>query len=166
MGKWNDIVNRQNKKTYIWPAGWSTAEEIAQELECEPDQVSRILKSAIDDGKVETKFHKVWDETTARVLRIKGYRKRPSATDTPAQPPNTTASAIPPKAHVKGRPYGYFKRTIAVGVTIQARGSSRKATVESVDAQGNIGYVFNDNGQRDTRHVDKLSKAAWFIVES
>lgn len=74
MAKWNKIVSDHNRRAYKWPSGWSTREEIAEELECSPERVQEILAPAIRAGEVERAQHPIWDEATRRKIMVTGYR--------------------------------------------------------------------------------------------
>lgn len=70
---WKNEVNRINKAAYSWPKGWSTREEIAEQLECSVDRVREILAPGIKSGDIEVKDFHVWED--GRKMRKTGYRK-------------------------------------------------------------------------------------------
>jgi hypothetical protein len=70
---WKIEVNRINKAAFSWPKGWSTREEIAEQLECSPDRVREILAPGIKTGDIEVKDFQVWED--GRKIRKTGYRK-------------------------------------------------------------------------------------------
>lgn len=70
---WKNEVNRINKAAYCWPKGWSTREEIAEQLECSPDRVREVLAPGIKSGDIEVKDFQVWED--GRKIRKTGYRK-------------------------------------------------------------------------------------------
>lgn len=74
MAKWNKIVSDHNRRAFKWPSGWSTREEIAEELECSPERVQEILAPAIRAGEVERAQHPIWDDATRRKILVTGYR--------------------------------------------------------------------------------------------
>jgi predicted ArsR family transcriptional regulator len=72
--KWKKLVNKQNQKHFAWPAGWDTAEEIAEQLECSPERVREHLSPSIKAGEVECKQHTIWDAETGRKITKTGFR--------------------------------------------------------------------------------------------
>ena len=88
---WKNEVNKMNAAAYGWPKGWSSREEIAEQLECSPERVREVLAPGIKAGTIETKEFKIWDG--GRLLRRPGYRKVEKAT-----PPEVAAV---PKAGVE-----------------------------------------------------------------
>ena len=70
---WKNEVNRINKAAFSWPKGWSTREEIAEQLECSPDRVREVLAPGIKSGDIEVKDFQVWED--GRKIRKTGYRK-------------------------------------------------------------------------------------------
>lgn len=92
---WKAVMAKQNKKTFRWPDGWDTREEVAEQLECSPDRVSQHLAPCIRAGEIEVQAFPVWDDVLKRVVRVTGYRKRPAKAE-PAR-----ASAAPVVAHTE-----------------------------------------------------------------
>ena len=72
--KWKKLLHKQNAKHFSWPAGWDTAEEIAEQLECSPDRVREHLGPSIRCGEVECKNFTVWDTETGRKITKTGFR--------------------------------------------------------------------------------------------
>jgi hypothetical protein len=70
---WKNEVNRINKAAFAWPKGWSTREEVAEQLECSADRVREVLAPGIKCGDIETKDFQVWED--GRKVRKTGYRK-------------------------------------------------------------------------------------------
>ena len=87
------------KKSNSLPPGWSTAEDIAADLDCEPNEVPKILASAIRDGLVEKQTFPHWQPGSRQLLYQTGYRqldKQPAAAPAPAQPAKgKQAASIP-----------------------------------------------------------------------
>ena len=73
---WKTVVEKQNKKTYQWPEGWDTREEVAEQLECSTDRVGQVLAPGIRAGEIEVQAFPVWDDLLKRVVRVTGYRRR------------------------------------------------------------------------------------------
>jgi hypothetical protein len=74
---WKSLAKRTNSL----PEGWSTADEIATDLDCEVHEVPKILASAIRDGLVEKQNFPTWQPGSRQLLYQTGYRQRP-----PGQP--------------------------------------------------------------------------------
>lgn len=79
MSGFKGAVDRANRKRYAWPEDFKTREQVAAELECEPDTVGSVLAPAISDGSVEMKWFKVWKD--GRVVRMQGFRIVPKKTE-------------------------------------------------------------------------------------
>jgi hypothetical protein len=80
---WKNEVNRINKAAFSWPKGWSTREEIAEQLECSPDRVREVLAPGIKTGDIEVKDFQVWED--GRKIRKTGYRKVMAEADKPSK---------------------------------------------------------------------------------
>jgi hypothetical protein len=84
---WKSLAKRTNSL----PEGWSTADEIAADLDCEPSEVPKILAAAIRDGQVEKQNFPHWQPGSRQLLYQTGYRQRtPGTKSSPA-----AAEAIP-----------------------------------------------------------------------
>jgi hypothetical protein len=70
---WKAEVHRMNAAAYGWPKGWSSREEIAEQLECSPERVREVLNPGIKAGAIEVKDFKIWED--GRFVRRTGYRK-------------------------------------------------------------------------------------------
>jgi hypothetical protein len=70
------------KKSNSLPPGWSTADEIAADLDCEPSEVPKILAAAIRDGQVEKQNFPHWQPGSRQLLYQTGYRQRTAGTKT------------------------------------------------------------------------------------
>ena len=64
------------RKTNSLPPGWSTAEDISADLDCEPSEVPKILASAIRDGLVEKQNFPHWQPGSRQLLYQTGYRQK------------------------------------------------------------------------------------------
>ena len=71
MSNWKTLA----RKTNSLPTGWSTADEIATDLDCEPNEVPKILASAIRDGLVEKQTFPHWQPGSRQLLYQTGYRQ-------------------------------------------------------------------------------------------
>jgi hypothetical protein len=70
------------KRTNSLPPGWSTADEIAADLDCEPSEVPKILAASIRDGQVEKQNFPHWQPGSRQLLYQTGYRQRTAGTKT------------------------------------------------------------------------------------
>ncbi len=93
---WKAIAKRTNSL----PEGWSTPDEIAADLDCEINEVPKILAAAIRDGLVEKQNFPTWQPGSRQLLYQTGYRQRtpgtPSAKSAskPASAPDDLTAAI------------------------------------------------------------------------
>lgn len=100
---WKRHLHKQNAKTFSWPAGWDTAETIAEQLECAPERVREHLAPSIRSGEVEVKTFTIWDGDTERKISKTGFRmcnkKEPLAEqqERVAKYARTGATTIKPK---------------------------------------------------------------------
>lgn len=78
---WKQLVESQNAKSYVLPAGWSSRDEIAEQLECSTDRVRVLLAPGLKTGAVETGVFPVWCATTKRVIRVTAYRRTVAAAE-------------------------------------------------------------------------------------
>jgi hypothetical protein len=79
------------KKSNSLPPGWSTADEIAADLDCEPSEVPKILAASIRDGLVEKQNFPCWTPGSRQLLYQTGYRQRTAGT----KPSPAAADSIP-----------------------------------------------------------------------
>lgn len=94
MTTWKTLAKRTNSL----PPDWSTAEDIAADLDCEPQEVPKILAAAIASGTVEKRSFPYWTPGSRQLLYQAAYRQRPA---------NATASTldpIPSPSPIGGRP--------------------------------------------------------------
>lgn len=75
MPNWKSILEKQNAATYAWPRGWSSRDDVAEQLECSPERVASLLAPGIRAGTVERQDFTVWDNKLKRLVRITGYRE-------------------------------------------------------------------------------------------
>lgn len=75
---WKQLVEAQNRKTYVLPVGWDSREKVAEQLECSAENVRVLLGPAIRNKTVEVQQFPIWDDITKRVIRVTAYRRRPT----------------------------------------------------------------------------------------
>jgi hypothetical protein len=81
MSSWKTIAKRTNSL----PPGWSSPDEIAADLDCEPSEVPKILAAAHREGLVERQNFPYYQEGSRQLLYITGYRQiKPGTKPTPA----------------------------------------------------------------------------------
>lgn len=109
---WKNLARKSNSL----PPGWSTADEIAADLDCEPSEVGKILSAAVRDGSVEKQTFPHWQEGSRQLLYQTGYRQvsanKPAAIA--AKPPAATplrASKMP--TSIPGIPQHLLSRVAA-----------------------------------------------------
>ena len=78
---WKQLVEAQNRRTYVLPPGWDSRDKIAEQLECSVDNVRVLLGPAIRAKSVEVSVFPVWDEVTKKVVRVTAYRRRSTEGD-------------------------------------------------------------------------------------
>ena len=83
------------RKTNSLPPGWSTAEDIALDLDCEPNEVPKILAAAIRDGSVEKQTYPHWQPGSRQLLYQTGYRQVSAQKSAPAKPSASSTAPIP-----------------------------------------------------------------------
>jgi hypothetical protein len=101
MSTWKSLAKKSNSL----PPGWSTADEIAADLDCEPNEVPKILAASIRDGLVEKQNFPHWQPGSRQLLYQTGYRqktgkvvseKSPQVSDkTPDSIPGIPADLLP-----------------------------------------------------------------------
>lgn len=131
MPNWKKIVEDQNRKKYKFPAGWSTREEIAEQLDCSPERVAEILAPAIKAGEVEKSAFPVWDSISSRKVTIVGYRVKSAPEE---KPEKTSRSGYPPAPGTRvrrrdggeGTYIGNGKVQWDSGVTTIPKGSTKR----------------------------------------
>jgi hypothetical protein len=75
MPNWKNILEKQNASAYAWPRGWSSRDDVAEQLECSPERVASLLAPGIRAGTVERQDFTVWDNKLKRLVRVTGYRE-------------------------------------------------------------------------------------------
>lgn len=78
---WKQLVDAQNRKTYVLPPGWDSREKVAEQLECSVENVRVLLGPALRSKTVETQQFPVWDDISKKVVRVTAYRRRQTADD-------------------------------------------------------------------------------------
>lgn len=90
MPNWKSILEKQNAVAYSWPRGWTSRDDVAEQLECSPERVASLLAPGIRTGAVERQDFTVWDNKLKRLVRVTGYREiskgETSRGETPANP--------------------------------------------------------------------------------
>ena len=90
MSNWKTLA----RKTNSLPPGWSTADEIAADLDCEPNEVPKILASAISAKLVEKQSFPHWQPGSRQLLYQIGYRQvTEKPTKNSGKPPAPAQSA-------------------------------------------------------------------------
>jgi len=77
---WRQLVEAQNRRTYVLPPGWDSRDKVADHLECSVENVRVLLGPAIRAKAVEVAVFPVWDEITKKVTRVTAYRRRDGQT--------------------------------------------------------------------------------------
>lgn len=91
-----------NTAAYSWPKGWSSREEIAEQLECSPERVREVLNPGIKAGTIECKDFKIWED--GRFVRRTGYRKMTAAVpEKVASVPKAGMSVVSRKRGTRGK---------------------------------------------------------------
>lgn len=85
---WKTLARKSNSL----PEGWSSAEEIAAEIDCEPAEVPKILGASIRDGLVEKQTFPHWQPGSRQLLYQTGYRQ---ITKSEKATPQKTSPSIP-----------------------------------------------------------------------
>ena len=72
MSTWKHLAKKSNSL----PPGWSSTDEIAADLDCEPSEVPKILAASIRDGLVEKQNFPHWQPGSRQLLYQTGYRQK------------------------------------------------------------------------------------------
>ena len=75
MPNWKAILEKQNATAYAWPKGWSSRDDVAEQLECSPERVAGLLAPGVRAGTVERQDFTIWDAKLKRLVRVTGYRE-------------------------------------------------------------------------------------------
>lgn len=94
MSKWLKTLNRINATRYQIPAGWQTREQVAVELQCDPDRVADLLKPGLQSGDFERKEFPVWDSARRMTVRVVCYRVCDASSQKTAAPSSPAAPAV------------------------------------------------------------------------
>ncbi len=76
-------MEKDSAKRYRLPDGWTSKEDIAEQMGCSEDRVRLNLAPAIKDGTVESGLFPVWDDVAKRVNRVTAYREIPATGQVP-----------------------------------------------------------------------------------
>lgn len=72
--KWIKLVEEINEKEHKIPEGWSTTNQIAIELKCQPEDVAVALKTGVTCGYIDKRAFKHYDSTTKKVELVTCYK--------------------------------------------------------------------------------------------
>lgn len=97
MSKWLKTLNRINSNRFQIPAGWQTREQVAAELQCDPDRVADLLKPGLQSGDFERQDFPVWDSARRMTVRVVCYR----VVDSTSKPKEAKAVDAKPKREAK-----------------------------------------------------------------
>jgi hypothetical protein len=122
MPNWKSILEKQNAAAYAWPRGWSSRDDVAEQLECSPERVASLLAPGIRAGTVERQDFTVWDNKLKRLVRITGYRELGK---------NETPAAADPKKFDEPTP----AREPMEGSRVRRRRGSGKVGILSKDGK-------------------------------
>ncbi len=106
MPNWKSILEKQNAAAYAWPKGWSSRDDVAEQLECSPERVASLLAPGIRAGSVERQDFTVWDAKLKRLVRVTGYRETDKAAPPASAAPQKVRKAPPAGTKVVSRRNG------------------------------------------------------------
>jgi hypothetical protein len=106
MPNWKSILEKQNAAAYAWPKGWSSRDDVAEQLECSPERVASLLAPGIRAGSVERQDFTVWDAKLKRLVRITGYRETDKSAPAASAAPQKVGQAPPAGTKVVSRRNG------------------------------------------------------------
>jgi hypothetical protein len=95
MPNWKSILEKQNATAYAWPKGWSSRDDVAEQLECSPERVAGLLAPGVRAGTVERQDFTIWDAKLKRLVRVTGYRETGKG-EAPAAPVAAKVDKAPP----------------------------------------------------------------------
>jgi len=72
MSTWKSLAKKSNSL----PPGWSSTDEIAADLDCEPSEVPKILAASIRANLVEKENFPHWQPGSRQLLYQTGYRQK------------------------------------------------------------------------------------------
>jgi len=93
---WLKTVNEINRKRFTIPEGWETKDQVAENLQCDPDKVGDMLKPGLQSGDIERQEFPLWDEGRRMTVRVVCYRlagEKSAAAPKPAAR-NAAASSV------------------------------------------------------------------------
>ena len=103
----------RNWKTYS-KAGWVKAEQIAEELDCNRNQVAGLLKDSIADKRIEREEFTIWNKDLDVLEKVLAFRRvKPGNKPVPAKKPR--GKALKP----------------AVGMTVRSRRGNKGRIVHA-----------------------------------
>ena len=111
MNKLKRLVAKSNAAKYMWPKGWMTREEAADELECSPTRVDEILRLSIADGNVKRTIFSVWSAQLERVVKLPGYREAKGS-----EPNGAEAKESGPTSSIDGMTADHVAAVLRSGV--------------------------------------------------
>jgi hypothetical protein len=120
---WKTIAKRTNSL----PPGWSSPDEIAAELDCEINEVPKILSVAMKEGLVERQNFPHYQEGSRQLLYVTGYRQikagsKPAQVSSIQKPDDLTTAILRIAARHPNKPIhqmiSYLPKRIRNGVTV------------------------------------------------
>jgi hypothetical protein len=99
---WIKTVNEINRKRFTIPEGWETRDQVADNLQCDPDKVGDMLKPGIQAGDIERQEFPVWDESRRMAIRVVCYRLA-GEKKAPAVKPAARSASVDPIASIEAR---------------------------------------------------------------
>lgn len=68
-------MEKSQASTFKLPRGWDSRETIAEQLDCSPESVRRLMSAAVKSGTVECQQFPVYDMITKKIVRVTAYRQ-------------------------------------------------------------------------------------------
>jgi hypothetical protein len=140
MPNWKSILEKQNAAAYAWPKGWSSRDDVADQLECSPERVASLLAPGIRAGSVERQDFTVWDAKLKRLVRLTGYRETDKAAPAAVAAPQKVRQAPPAGTKVVSRRNGKHGLVQADGSVQWETGNTSHPT-DSAWRKGDIRLV-------------------------
>jgi len=115
------------KCTNSLPSGWSSPDQIAAELDCEINEVPKILSVAMKEGLVERQNFPHYQEGSRQLLYVTGYRQikagsKPAQVSVSQEHDDITSSILRTAARHADKPIHriitYLPNRIRKGVTV------------------------------------------------
>jgi hypothetical protein len=115
------------KCTNSLPSGWSSPDQIAAELDCEINEVPKILSVAMKEGLVERQNFPHYQEGSRQLLYVTGYRQiklgsKPAQVSSSQKPDDLTTAILRIAARHPNKPIhqmiSYLPKRIRNGVTV------------------------------------------------